>query len=212
MKSFTLVSAPTWLQITFALGATASKRDPRLALHDQLSYRAQHDGLTGLPNRVLLLERMESEIERASRGESLLGLLYIDLDGFKQVNDRYGHGAGDVVLREAARRMTKGVRRGDTVARMGGDEFVVLLPLLARREDARPIADKIAAALNEPIQVETEHFRVSASVGIAVWPLDADRPDALLRFADAHMYEGKRQRVYEMPALSPKLELLLDDE
>ena len=123
----------------------------RRRLHDQLSYRAQHDGLTGLPNRALLYEKLEAEIVRASRAGGLLGVLYMDLDGFKQINDAHGHAAGDVVLQEAAKRLIDGVRRGDTVARIGGDEFVVLLPLLGSREDAAQIADKIAAALREPI-------------------------------------------------------------
>ena len=176
----------------------------RRRLHDQLSYRAQHDGLTGLPNRALLYERLEAEIERASRSGGLLGVVYIDLDGFKQINDTYGHDAGDAVLQEAAKRMTHAVRRGDTVARLGGDEFVVLLPLLGRREDAGQIADKIAKALREPIYSNHQRFSVSACAGIAVWPLDGNRPDPLLRFADAQMYEGKKRRLYDEPAGSPE--------
>ncbi len=176
----------------------------RRRLHDQLSYRAQHDGLTGLPNRALLYERLEAEIERASRGGGLLGVLYIDLDGFKQINDTYGHDAGDVVLQEAAKRMTHAVRRGDTVARLGGDEFVVLLPLLGRREDAEQIADKISKALREPICSNHQRLSVSACVGIAVWPLDGNRPDPLLRFADAQMYGKKERRWCDAPPKSPE--------
>jgi diguanylate cyclase (GGDEF)-like protein len=175
----------------------------RRRLHDQLSYRAQHDGLTGLPNRALLYERLETEIERASHCGGLLGVLYVDLNGFKQINDTFGHDAGDTVLKEATSRMTQGVRRGDTVARIGGDEFVVLLPLLGRREDAQQIADKMAAALREPIYTNQQRLSVSASIGIAVWPLDADRPDPLLRFADARMYGEKRRRWYDPEAASP---------
>jgi diguanylate cyclase (GGDEF)-like protein len=172
----------------------------RRRLHDQLSHRAQHDGLTGLPNRALLYERLEAEIERAARGGSLLGVLYIDLDGFKQINDTHGHDAGDAVLQEAAKRMTHGVRCGDTVARIGGDEFVVLLPLLNRREDAAQIADKMTAALREPIYANRQRLSVSACAGIAIWPLDGDRPDPLLRFADAQMYGAKRRRWYDAPS------------
>jgi diguanylate cyclase (GGDEF)-like protein len=175
----------------------------RRRLHDQLSHRAQHDGLTGLPNRALLYERLEAEIERASRAGGLLGVLYIDLDGFKTINDTYGHDAGDVVLQEAASRMTRGVRCGDTVARIGGDEFVVLLPLLGRREDAQQIADKIAKALREPIYANHQGLSVSACVGIGIWPLDGDKPDPLLRFADAQMYVEKRRRWYDAPVASP---------
>jgi diguanylate cyclase (GGDEF)-like protein len=167
----------------------------RRRLHDQLSYRAQHDGLTGLPNRALLYERLEAEIARAARGGGLLGVLYIDLDGFKQINDTHGHDAGDAVLRRLPAH-DPCVRRGDTVARIGGDEFVVLLPLLGRREDAEQIADKIAAALREPIYSNHQRLSVSACVGLAIWPLDGDRPDPLLRFADAQMYGEKRRRWY----------------
>ncbi len=166
----------------------------RRRLHDQLSHRAQHDGLTGLPNRALLYERLEGEIEQAARGGSLMGLLYLDLDGFKQVNDTYGHDAGDAVLREVARRLTHGVRRGDTVARIGGDEFVVLLPLLSRPEDATQVAHKLAAALAEPIHANRERYQVSASVGVAIYPPDGTRADPLLRHADTQMYCEKRKR------------------
>lgn len=174
----------------------------RRRLHDQLSHRAQHDGLTGLPNRALLYERMEAEIERASSCAGLLGVIYIDLDGFKQVNDTYGHDAGDAVLKTAASRMTHVVRRGDTIARIGGDEFVVLLPLLGHPEDAQQIADKMAAALREPIYVNHQRLSVSACAGIAVCPLDGKRPDPLLRFADAQMYGQKRRRWYDAEAPS----------
>lgn len=175
----------------------------RRRLHDQLSYRAQHDGLTGLPNRALLSERLEAEIAAATRSGGLLGLLYIDLDGFKTINDTYGHDAGDVVLQQAARRMTHSVRREDTVARIGGDEFVVLLPRLGRREDAEHVAAKIAAALREPIPANHQRLSVSASVGISIWPLDGDQPDPLLRFADAQMYGAKRRRWYETGGQAP---------
>ena len=167
----------------------------RRRLHDRLAYRAQHDGLTDLPNRALLYERLDQEIERASRGRRLLGMLYLDLDGFKQINDTYGHAAGDAVLQEVARRITETVRRGDTVARIGGDEFVVLLPMLSRSEDARQVADKIGQELRKPIQSDHHWLSVGACAGVAIWPLDGDRPDSLLRFADAQMYGNKRRRL-----------------
>jgi diguanylate cyclase (GGDEF)-like protein len=172
----------------------------RRRLYDQLSYRAQHDGLTGLPNRASLYERLQSEIEGAAGSGGLLGVLYIDLDGFKEINDTYGHDAGDAVLREAARRMTQGVRHGDTVGRIGGDEFVVLLPLLVRREDAEQIAGKMAASLREPISSNHDWISVSACIGIAIWPLDGDGPEPLLRFADAQMYGEKKRRWYDAPS------------
>ena len=139
----------------------------RRRLYEQLSFRAQYDGLTGLPNRALLYERLEAEIALASRSGSLLGILYVDLDGFKETNDVFGHGAGDAVLQEVARRMIHSVRRGDTVGRIGGDEFVVLLPLLGRREDAEHISAKISAALRQPVR-STSRPSVSAPAWASV--------------------------------------------
>ena len=175
----------------------------RRRLHDQLFHRAQHDGLTGLPNRLLLYERLQAEIDQASLAGRLLGVLYIDLDGFKQINDTYGHDAGDTVLSEVSRRLSLVVRRGDTVARIGGDEFVVLLPMLGRREDATQIAEKIAEALCEPIYANHEKCSVSASVGIGIWPMDGDQPDPLLRFADMQMYGQKKRRWYDANEADP---------
>jgi diguanylate cyclase (GGDEF)-like protein len=172
----------------------------RRRLYEQLSFRAQYDGLTGLPNRALLYDRLEAEIALASRSGSLLGVLYVDLDGFKETNDVFGHGAGDAVLQEVSRRMIHCVRRGDTVGRIGGDEFVVLLPLLGRREDAEHISAKISAALRQPVLFNQQTLSIGASLGIGIWPLDGERPDLLLKSADAHMYREKnikRRRWYE---------------
>jgi diguanylate cyclase (GGDEF)-like protein len=175
----------------------------RRRLYEQLSFRAQYDGLTGLPNRALLYERLEAEIALASRSETLLGVLYVDLDGFKETNDVFGHGAGDAVLQEVARRMSHCVRRGDTVGRIGGDEFVVLLPLLGRREDAEHIAAKITAELRQPLTFNQQTLSIGASLGIGIWPLDGDQPDLLIKTADADMYREKntkRRRWYEASA------------
>ena len=179
----------------------------RRRLYEQLSFRAQYDSLTGLPNRALLYERLEAEIALASRSGSLLGILYVDLDGFKETNDVFGHGAGDAVLQEVAQRMTHSVRRGDTVGRIGGDEFVVLLPMLGRREDAENISAKITAALRPPVAFNQQTLNVGASVGIGIWPLDGEHPDLLLKSADAHMYREKntkRRRWYEADANPPE--------
>jgi diguanylate cyclase (GGDEF)-like protein len=179
----------------------------RRRLHDQLSYRAQHDTLTGLPNRAMLEERLQEEIKRTAGAGGLLGLIYIDLDGFKPINDTYGHDAGDAVLREISNRMTQSTRRGDTVARLGGDEFVVLLPAIGGRENARHIADKIAKTLAEPIFAPPHTLAVSACFGIAIWPLDGERSEAVLRFADEQMYGEKRRRRYETPSKPAQVDM-----
>jgi diguanylate cyclase (GGDEF)-like protein len=172
----------------------------RRNLYDELSYRATYDALTGLPNRGLLYERLESEIALATRGGSLVGLLYVDLDGLKEIHDRFGHRAGDAILQETARRMLASVRRGDMVARIGGDEFVVILPLLRAREDAEQMAAKVAAALEQPVDLDHQQLSIGASLGVSVWPLDGPQPELLLHAADAHMYSeknSKKRRWYE---------------
>jgi diguanylate cyclase len=163
----------------------------RRSLHDRLSFRAQYDLLTGLPNRPYLYERLSEEAALAARSGILLGVVYIDLDGFKDVNDNYGHGAGDAVLREVAARMMQSVRRGDMVARIGGDEFVVILPHLGTAADAGRITDQISAVLRQPIDFNGQELRIDASIGISVCPSDGLDPDDLLKVADAQMYRVK---------------------
>jgi diguanylate cyclase (GGDEF)-like protein len=166
----------------------------RRSLYEQLSFRAQYDLLTGLPNRPHLYQRLNSEIASAVVNGGLLGVVYIDLDGFKQVNDIYGHAAGDAVLQEVATRMARSVRRGDLVARIGGDEFVMLLAHLGSRSDAERIAVTISAEFQEPIYFNGQALRVDASIGISLCPLDGEDPDELLKVADAEMYRAKSSR------------------
>jgi diguanylate cyclase (GGDEF)-like protein len=163
----------------------------RRSLYEQLSFRAQYDLLTGLPNRPHLYERLNAEIALAILKGTLLGVVYIDLDSFKQVNDIHGHAAGDAVLQEIAARMAHIVRRGDTVGRIGGDEFVMVLPHLGSRLDAERIVAKISAALEEPIYFNNQALWVDASTGISLCPLDGEDPDELLKVADAQMYQAK---------------------
>ena len=166
----------------------------RRSLYEQLSFRAQYDLLTGLPNRPHLYERLNSEIALAVLNGGLLGVVYVDLDGFKEVNDAHGHAAGDAVLQEVAARMARSVRRGDTVGRIGGDEFVMVLPHLGSRLDAERIVAKINVALKEPIHFNNQALWVDASIGISLCPLDGDDPDGLLKVADAQMYRAKSTR------------------
>jgi len=158
---------------------------------EQMRHMSQHDALTGLPNRVLMNDRLAMALRRMERFEGQLGLLMIDLDGFKQVNDTLGHHTGDQVLCEVARRICRLVRQTDTVARLGGDEFIVLLPDLQDGQQAERIAAKLVAAIAEPIGVGGEFIDISASVGVCIAPLSGAEPENLLQSVDHAMYRAK---------------------
>lgn len=160
---------------------------------EMLSYLAQHDQLTGLPNRSLFLDRLNQSVAYANRGNREMAVLFMDLDRFKSVNDVLGHGAGDQLLKLVAERVSHTVRKEDTVARIGGDEFTVILAEMAHGKDAALVADKILRALAAPVSIEGMEIFPSASVGIAVFPHAGDTPDALLKHADAAMYRAKEQ-------------------
>lgn len=160
----------------------------------ELEHLAGHDPLTDLPNRHRLQRELQFAIAHAAHTGDGLAVLYLDLDGFKQVNDRGGHDAGDRLLREVAQRLLQGLRQGDFVARVGGDEFVVLLPGCRDAEAARAVADGLRACLSPPYMLPDGLFRLDASVGIACFPADGSDPDALLAHADRAMYAAKRQR------------------
>jgi diguanylate cyclase len=167
-----------------------------LLLEQQIEHNkhlALHDELTGLPNRRLFQDRLAGALERARRSGNKTALLLIDLDHFKQVNDAVGHHVGDLVLQRAGQIFQGRVRRSDTVARTGGDEFSVLLEGPTSREDAERVADSLIDLLNQPLDVESHLLRVGASVGIALFPEDADSADSLRIAADLHMYARKHQ-------------------
>ena len=154
---------------------------------------AQHDPLTGLPNRLLLGDRLHQAIAQSRRENSRIAVCYLDLDGFKEVNDRLGHQAGDQVLIEVAARMTGSVRGGDTVARLGGDEFVILLAGLGNDEECRQALDRLLVACSAPYVVAgSEQAGISASIGVTVFPSDPADPDTLIRHADYAMYAAKQ--------------------
>lgn len=160
-------------------------------LEAKVRHLALHDSLTGLANRVLLSSRFEQAAELARRLHHRMALLYLDLDGFKPVNDNHGHEVGDRVLCAVADRLQNGVRQSDTVARVGGDEFVVLLGQVLSVDDARVVAVKIQDLLAEPLEIGELRFRVGASVGISVYPDHGASLDELLRGADRAMYRVK---------------------
>lgn len=157
-----------------------------------LQYIAQHDPLTGLPNRELFHDRLQTALRKARRDRRQLALLYIDLDMFKQVNDTFGHPIGDLLLREIAHRIQRCVRDSDTVGRIGGDEFVVLLDNISLPEHAATIAEKIRVALNQPFDLAGQHVHVSSSIGIAIHPEHGEDNKQLTRHADDAMYIAKK--------------------
>ena len=165
----------------------------RKALEEEFAHRAFHDPLTGLPNRALLVERLEHALARSARGEGRVAVLFLDLDRFKVINDSLGHETGDRLLVEAARRLEGCVRPGDTAARLGGDEFVVLLESVADEAEAIRVAERVSEALELSFAPNGHEVYTTASVGIALSRTPQDRPQDLLRNADAAMYRAKER-------------------
>jgi len=157
----------------------------------QLDYLAFHDPLTNLPNRALFRDRLEQSLNRAHRQNGQVALLFLDLDRFKTINDSLGHTLGDRLLKEVSTRLNSCAREIDTVARLGGDEFTIILEDLTHPDQAVLVAQKILDVLVEPFTVDTREFHISASIGIALYPLDEKEPDALIKAADTAMYHAK---------------------
>jgi diguanylate cyclase (GGDEF)-like protein/PAS domain S-box-containing protein len=156
-----------------------------------LSYSAQHDFLTGLPNRMLLNDRINQAIISASRADNKIGILFLDLDGFKHINDSLGHAIGDKLLQSIAKRLVKCVRATDTVSRQGGDEFIVLLSEMAHSEDAAITARRLLQAAEEVHSIDQNDLHVTASIGISVYPDDGVDAGTLVKNADTAMYQAK---------------------
>ena len=158
-----------------------------------LQYLATHDSLTDLPNRYLMNDRLEQILALAKRSTSVFAVVYIDLDGFKAINDTYGHEVGDLLLRQVAARLKKSVRPTDTVARLGGDEFVVIFASLTKSEDVKLVGKKMAACFTKSFSVESYRLKVKASIGLSVYPDHGEDHETLIKAADYAMYLSKKR-------------------
>lgn len=168
----------------------------RRRIETLVRHQAQHDALTSLPNRILFLDRLDTALERAERHQECFALLYVDIDGFKPVNDNHGHSVGDEVLRQIGQRLAKAVRKTDTVARLGGDEFAVILEEVASERAALQVGLKLCDALAAPYALDLPDglvtVRIGASIGVAVFPDHGRARNDLINAADAAMYRAKR--------------------
>jgi diguanylate cyclase (GGDEF)-like protein/PAS domain S-box-containing protein len=188
-------AAPIHDQHGLATGAVIVFHDVSVAraLGAEMSHLAQHDILTNLPNRTLLQDRLTQAIAIASRNDSRIAVLFLDLDGFKHINDSLGHAIGDRLLQSVAKRLLAAVRTSDTVSRLGGDEFVILLSEVAHAGDAGVKAGKILSALSAPFEIEQNTLRVTASIGVSTYPEDGQSAELLMRNADLAMYQAKEK-------------------
>jgi len=173
--------------------------EERQALQEALLHQAFYDKLTGLPNRALLFDRLQHAFLETMRHKQSLALLFVDLDGFKTVNDRFGHAIGDQLLVEVAKRMLSGARDEDTVARLGGDEFTIVIKNPLSLEIATDVADRVLKRISEPYQISDIDINISASIGVSMRYPKGDQPEDLLREADDAMYQAKasgKSKVY----------------
>jgi diguanylate cyclase (GGDEF)-like protein len=172
--------------IAFIVDITGRKK-----LEEEIRHMANHDTLTGLANRRLFMELIRFALEDANRNRKKVGLLFLDLDRFKGVNDALGHEAGDQLLKTVAERLKSAVRKADAVARIGGDEFSILLPGIAGPEDIIEIVRKVLAALRERCVIAGREFHITTSIGISIYPDDSNDIDTLFRYADVALYRAK---------------------
>jgi len=193
----------------FMVNTLARDLEQRNRDQQVLEFQAHHDALTHLPNRMLFTDRLAQALARAQRSQRLLAIAYLDLDDFKPVNDRYGHKTGDQLLVMVAQRLKEHVRAEDTVSRIGGDEFVLLLSDLSTIDECMQTIDRLQAALGEPFPLEPQTLGIAASIGLTIYPFDEVDPDTLLRHADQAMYhakQGGRNRVHLFDAEQDRLE------
>ncbi|ACK71527.1 diguanylate cyclase/phosphodiesterase [Gloeothece citriformis PCC 7424] len=165
----------------------------RKRTEQKLKYQAFHDVLTGLPNRIWFNQQLIAALNNAKRQETPLAILFLDLDGFKNINDTLGHTFGDQVLQKFGKRLLGSVRAGDTVCRWGGDEFVVLLPYISHTEDSIKLAQRILDVLKHPFEIQKQQFYIKTSMGISIYPQDGEDGETLLKNADAALYRAKER-------------------
>jgi diguanylate cyclase (GGDEF)-like protein/PAS domain S-box-containing protein len=177
----------------------------RVRAEEELARMAHYDALTGLPNRALLQGRLKRAMARADRGRTLLAVMFLDLDQFKEINDSLGHAVGDAVLKETALRLESCLRSTDTVARLGGDEFTILLEDVHTAEEIQRIADKLLRSIAERAEVSGHELHLSTSIGVTVYPLDDHDADTLLRNADLAMYHAKQEGRNNVQFFSPDM-------
>ncbi len=177
----------------------------RVEAEKEINYLAYYDGTTGLPNRTLFINRLEQSIHLARRLEKLIGVIFLDLDSFKAVNDTVGHAGGDEILKRVAERLSRSLRKSDTVARFGGDEFLISVNQISRVEDIKTIADNIMKTFAEPFRINGQQFFISASAGIAVFPIDGEEAEVLIKNADLAMYASKNKGKNQYTMCSPEM-------
>jgi len=158
----------------------------------ELNHQANHDHLTGLPNRALFMDRFEEAIKDAIRDKSIVALFFIDLDYFKEINDTYGHSIGDKVLQEVSKKVSSSLRVNDTLSRLGGDEFTVIMKNITKVSDVELLAEKLTDILSKPFIIDKKSFIISASIGVSLYPDNGSTPENLLKLADNAMYKTKK--------------------
>ena len=176
----------------YALCGIATDITERKDIEEHMQHMAQYDALTHLPNRALFNDRLKQALTAAQRNKVHLALMFIDLDKFKPVNDTYGHGVGDLLLKDVALRIQDCLRESDTAARVGGDEFVILLPVIESQQDAGKVGEKILHALNQPFELVGHNLQISSSIGVAVYPKHGLDEQLLVKSADIAMYHAKK--------------------
>jgi len=177
----------------------------RKRYEQQLLRQANYDLLTGLPNRMLALDRLKLALAQSRRDQTKVGLMFLDLDNFKHVNDTMGHDAGDTLLIEASRRIASSLRGNSTVARLGGDEFLIILPGIEEPLDSELVAERILEAFSTPFKLATQELFISTSIGLALYPTDSDNSSTLLQQADAAMYQAKNKGKSAFHRFTPDL-------